>query len=184
MDSYRKKPPEIKEPVISTYYPNRRYLFALPLFAAGCVWGLWACGIMIHNGQWTAIGSRMKILFFLAISVCCIICMKVLYDAAQQGLYCTEKGLYIRHDSHGKMGFVSWQDMKNAYETRNFQGHRYFVRSCEALSKEETRHLAAFSSWRMKMQENQSVMIWNNGCRNAQTFFSEVKQHVKVISYI
>lgn len=174
---------DLNEQVSFSYYPNRRNLFVLPVLAIGCIWGFLACGKVILNSETIVIEHLIKICFFLFISVCCMICSKVFYDTAQQVLYCAEEGCYILHDRQVEFDFVSWQDIRYAYETKNFKGHFYLVFSKKQLTQKETHRLATKSSWLLNLHVDKAIVIWDNSSPSAQIFFSEVKKHLKVIEH-
>lgn len=174
---------DLNEQVSFSYYPNRRNLFVVPALVIGCIWGFWACGKIILNSETILFKHLIKIAFFLLISVCCIICSKIFYDTAQQVLCCTEEGCYFLNDRQVELDFVSWQDIRYAYETKNFKGHFYLVLSKKQLTQKETHRLATKSSWLLNLYVDQAIVIWDNATPSAQIFFSEVKKHLNVVEH-
>ncbi len=167
----------------AVYCPNRRNLFALPLFAVGCVWGIWVCAEPMCNSGKIVTEYPQQIIFGLSISVCCTLCAKTLFYSAQQVLYCAEDGLYIAYDRSVDRVFIPWNDEIYVYETKNFKGHVYWVFSKNPLNKNESQHLATKSSWLLRIYIDETFVVWDNASRDAQFFFRAIKTHTKIIRH-
>lgn len=103
------------------YYPNRRNLYALPLFMVGCIWGIWVFVEPIWNSEKIVIEHLAQMIFGLWVSLCCIVFFRVLFDSARQMLYCTDDGIHIAHDRRIDQDFIPWSDVLYVYEARNFK---------------------------------------------------------------
>lgn len=175
---------EIDMQVLFCYYPYHRHLLFLPLFIVGCLVCFFICLGSLFSAREKIFQNIPNFLFFLLLSIFCIVFAKIFYETAHQALCCTVKGIFVLNRKYVKMDCFSWQDTLHVYETKSPQGHYYWVLSRKPLTQQETKYLAGKSSWMLKLNIDGTIVVWNNQSHDAQAFCSVIKNHTRIISHL